>query len=85
MYRTINFKFNQTTFGVKANIKNGITKACDEWQGPLLSAWATPPQGKVAAVASRNWRQCVRFDRPGNRTPHLPIDSDMLYNGANGK
>ena len=28
--------------------------------------------GPISAVASR-WRRCVRVDRPGNRTPDLPL------------
>ena len=47
-------------------------EACNEWRdpSPLLSAWATQLRRNIAAVASR-WRHCVRFDRPGNRTPNL--------------
>ena len=37
---------------------------------PRLHAWAAQRQGNVAAAASRR-QHCVRFDRPGNRTPDL--------------
>ena len=48
-------------------------EACNEWwsPSPRLSVCATQLRRNVAAVASR-WRDCVRCDRPGNRTPDLP-------------
>ena len=48
-------------------------EVCNEWGGasPQLSARATQLQRNVPTVAS-HWRHCVRFHRPGNRTPDLP-------------
>ena len=38
----------------------------------------------VAAVANR-WQHCVQFDRPGNRTPNLRTNSDVVTTTPTGR
>ena len=75
----VNAQMNSSeSFEVKPNIKKTIIPlysnycigACRErpCPSPRLSAWAAQLRRNVATIASR-WRHCVRFDRPGIRTP----------------
>ena len=58
-------------------------EACNELRGPslLLSTWAIQLRRNTSAVATLSrWRDCVRFERPGNRTQTFFTDCVVLRN-----